>query len=408
MQRVLIVDDSKTIEARLANAIKNKIGCEIIQAPNRQLCFERLNKYKTFDMAFLDLGLPDAPNGEVVDLVSKYDIPIVILTASQGKVDDKLTQTKGVIDYIVKDRAYAIEQATIVARRFMNNKNFRVLIVDDSKTFAYKIASICNRYNLKTDIVHSAQSALDFLQTNDVDVVFVDYIMPNMNGLELTAELRKKYSYEKMSIIAISGSGEKDVIPKFLKFGANDFILKDFTSEELIARLSSQLDMLEHYQTIQKQNKLDKLTSLYNREYFLNLCETKYHQDDFSLIYIDIQNFKDINLKYGLKYGDITLQIISKVIKEQFNQDDIISRFGNDSFLILTYDNNIEQKVDELLYTLQTYVIMIDKTTFSCSFAIGMSSNKNEDLSKMITSVISATETSKTKGKNKISIAKEL
>ena len=78
--------------------------------------------------------------------------------------------------------------------------------------------------------------------------------MPNMNGLELTREIRKKYSKYDLSIIALSGESNRKIISKFLKYGANDFIYKGFTDEEFFSRLNNSLEILELFENCKNES----------------------------------------------------------------------------------------------------------------------------------------------------------
>ena len=103
-----------------------------------------------YDIALLDLNLPDAQGSQIIDLVSKYDIPIIVLTGNESNLTDEILKNPNVIDYIIKDKSFAIEQTINMTKRFINNEKYNVLLVDDSKTYSQQLEDICNKYNLKT------------------------------------------------------------------------------------------------------------------------------------------------------------------------------------------------------------------------------------------------------------------
>lgn len=201
MGKVLIVDDSKTILLRLANTIREKLDFEVIEASCLETTIQRLNKYKNFDLALVDLSLPDAPNGEVIEYMTKFNIPTIILTGNESFNKEEFISKKNVVDYIIKDRSYAIEQAVNMTKRYILNKNYNVLIVDDSRVHAVKIQDLCKKYNLNTFISNNGEDALKILENNDIKLVFTDYNMPIMDGLELTSEIRKRYLLMKLALL---------------------------------------------------------------------------------------------------------------------------------------------------------------------------------------------------------------
>lgn len=413
MKRVLIVDDSRTIEARLSKALQLKMRSEIIQANSRQLCFERLNKFKTFDLALLDLNLPDAPNGEVVDLVMKYNIPVIILTGNENSLDKKLLQKKGVIDYVVKDRSFAIDQASTMAYRFLNNSKHKALVIDDSKTFNFKIQSICQRYNLKTATAISGEEGLEIISNDkDIDIIFVDYMMPGMNGLEFTTEIRKKYRQDQISIIAISGAADKEIIPTFLKYGANDFISKDFSEEEFVARMGAQLDNIELFAKTKDQANKDYMTGAYNRRYLFEVGNEMFEQavskkDDFAIAIIDIDKFKNINDTYGHDIGDIAIKELTNILQQRVLENSLVSRMGGEEFCIVTKGktkDEVTTNLESIREFIYTNVITDNRLHFSFTISIGLTTTLKDTMNEMIKEADIALYEAKNTGRNKLLI----
>jgi diguanylate cyclase (GGDEF)-like protein len=415
MAKILIVEDSPTILARLSDAIIKNLGFEVIQASSFDEARIRLQKNNDIDIALLDLGLPDAKDEEIVDFVQKFDIPIIVLTGSDNERTKELIAKKDIIEYIIKDRSYAVEYAIHIVKRFIQNKNTHILIVDDSKTFGAKLARLCTKYNLLVSTATSGKEALEILsQNNDIKLVFVDFIMPNMSGLELTTEIRKNHSKDDLAIIALSGSDEKDIVTKFLKYGANDFISKDFTNEELIARLNNSLEILELFETTRELANKDYLTGLFNRRYFFTNCSKMYEkakkqQLDVCVAIIDIDFFKKINDTYGHDIGDLALKHISKLLKNELKSEIISSRFGGEEFCIF-FNNTSEIESFKILEEFRKIVannfILHNDTKIYYTISGGICSKTGAGLEDMIKMADSALYTAKQNGRNQIQIFK--
>ncbi len=391
---ILIVDDSKTILTRLTNAIESQLGIKVYAAASMKECADLIlaNKGK-FTLALLDYGLPDAPNGEIINFVKKFNIPSILLTGSKFEKDHDVFKNKNLIDYIIKNGSYAIEYSVSVVKRFIANQDIEVLVVDDSKTFAMKMQGLCMQYNLKTIVNYSAKEALETIKKRpNIKLILVDYMMPEMNGLEFTMELRKTYKKDEVAIIALSGMSEKDIVASFLKYGANDFIYKDFSNEEFFARVNNNLEVLELFQYTQDKSKKDYLTGLFNKKYLLNVGSELYDiakekKRLFSVILIDIDQFLTINESYGHEVGDVVLQRIADLLLETLNKDTVIARMGADQFCVLLQNRpyaEIYQIFSEVKDIVDNTIFEINDLKLKLSISIGANTDFTHSLGDMI------------------------
>jgi PleD family two-component response regulator len=103
--------------------------------------------------------------------------------------------------------------------------------------------------------------ALKKIQENpDVDLVITDYEMPKMDGFALTQKIREKHDKNEIAVIGISGHDEHDIAVRFLKNGANDFIIKPFFTEEFYCRVTQNVETVESFRRLkQVQTELTRL-----------------------------------------------------------------------------------------------------------------------------------------------------
>ncbi len=228
-----------------------------------------------------------------------------------------------------------------------------ILIVDDSKTICHKLSRmISEELGLHPVVAHSKKEALEIIKNNkDIKLVFTDYHMPQMNGLDLTKELRYIYAKDELSIVAISDTTDKKIITQFLKYGANDFLNKDFSDEEFYVRLSSVLEVLELFEEIKDKANKDFLTGAYNRRYFFHEGNNLFQEsNNVKSFMIDIDKFKNINDTYGHDIGDMAIkEVISIVNKRLEGVDSLLSRFGGEEFCGLIFGKN-DEEVLNILY----------------------------------------------------------
>ena len=277
--KILIIDDSLSICNTLKSLIESDIDINILIAKSLKESAQIILKEKgVFDVILADLGLPDAPNGEVIDFLSKFSIPIVVLTGTDNIDIENKFRNKNIVDYIIKDGISALNYATLIVKRIILNKDVKVLVVDDSKSFVQKSVDLLNRYKINALCAYDGEEALEVLKANkDIKIVLTDYMMPKLDGLALTKKIRRNYQKDELSIIVTSNDTSKRIPAKFLKYGANDFLYKGFSNEEFFARINSNIEIIELFDEIKNKANKDHLTGLYNRRYLFNIGNEIYN-----------------------------------------------------------------------------------------------------------------------------------
>ncbi len=406
---ILIVDDSKTILSSLRHAIESKLDITVYTAASMKECADLILKHKgKFSLALLDYNLPDAQNGEIVGFIKKFKIPSILLTGSKLEKENPVFKNENLIDYIIKNGSYAMDYSVSVVKRFILNESVEVLVVDDSKTFAAKMEGLCKKYNLKTVVNYSASDALDTIkQRPNIKLILVDYMMPGMNGLEFVMELRKSYKKDEVAVIALSGTSEKEIVASFLKYGANDFLYKDFSDEEFVARVNNNLEVIELFHDTQDKAKKDYLTGLFNRNYIYNEGEELYKRASdkkelLSLILLDINKFKIINDSYGHDVGDEAIKAVSKILLEYLNKDSLIARLGANEFAILLKNRpyaEVHQTFQEIQEVIANRKFKLVDTDLDLTVSIGATTVLEDSLDDMFHCADEALIDSKKRGR---------
>jgi two-component system, sensor histidine kinase and response regulator len=261
---IIIVEDSKSFGAVLKKNIENSLGQEVVWVQNHGDALHLLaNEGQTFSLAILDLVLPDAPNGEIVDLLLEYNVPTIVLS---GKYSNTLRDelfAKGILDYFIKDNIRVIETVIYFINRFYSNKLINVLVVDDSKSARFILSHFLEVNGFTVFSVASGQEALEIMEQNEILLVITDYQMPEMDGFELVRKIRARYSRYEVAIIGLSAHGDTEVEVQFIKAGANDYLPKPFQKESLSCRISQTVEVIERYR---EQSELIRLhrSILYN------------------------------------------------------------------------------------------------------------------------------------------------
>lgn len=318
---VLVVEDSRSLRGLLSSYLNNYYGLTVVGAGSLVEAKAQLaDKSAQFFCAALDLNLPDAPHGEVVDLVHQHGIPVIVLT---GSVDPALRETmliKQIVDYFIKRDLSEIEQVAHTIGRLWQNRQIKVMVVDDSRSFRGYLQGLLENYQYQTLAASTGKEALTLLAAHpDISLIITDINMPEMNGLELIEAIRRQYRREDLAVIGMSDASKPGMSALLLKTGANDFIAKPFQVEELFCRVTQNTNMMDYVRRLREAATQDFLTRLANRRHALEMGEKLYanaRRGHFQLALgmVDADHFKHVNDHFGHLVGDEALKAIAAAI----------------------------------------------------------------------------------------------
>jgi diguanylate cyclase (GGDEF)-like protein len=414
MKKVLIVDDSKTILTLLKNEFSKEETIDAFFAKDYKEAQELIKQEKDFHAALLDLNLPDAPHGEIVQLANDNNIPAVVLSATHDE-ELKSNILKGdVVDFVLKDDIASISFAIKAISRTLKNYDTTILIVDDSNIYRTVMANSLKKIHINVLEAKDGQEALTILENNPkISLVITDYEMPVLNGLELTFKIREKYKKDQLAIIAISSVDKQETISKFLRFGANDFIHKPFSDNEIITRINSNLELLDLFSQIKDMANKDFLTGLYNRRYFFDsgkqiVSKARRRKQHIAVAMIDIDKFKNLNDTYGHDVGDVAIKEVKNILEYNLRNSDLIARFGGEVFCILLDEISYEDTLmvfEKIRKSFESNIIDIGDISISYTVSIGIFYGMEKiSLDKMIKIADDALYTAKNNGRNQIII----
>lgn len=115
----------------------------------------------------------------------------------------------------------------------------RALVVDDSRAMRKILTRILSGMGIEVTDAENGQVALDRLKENGgIDLCLVDWNMPVMDGYEFICQVRADSSYENMKILMVTTESEIEQMVKALEAGANDYVMKPFTTEVISDKLN--------------------------------------------------------------------------------------------------------------------------------------------------------------------------
>jgi signal transduction histidine kinase len=138
-----------------------------------------------------------------------------------------------------------------------------ILIVDDDPVNVQVLKNHLHLRNYQTIAAQDGFRALDMFEAHKPDIILLDLMMPRMSGLDVCRELRKTYPAHEKPIIILTAKNQIRDLQDGFKHGANDYLTKPFSKNELLARIENQLKLLET--TNQLKNHGKRLEEVVNR-----------------------------------------------------------------------------------------------------------------------------------------------
>jgi len=412
-QRILVVEDNKAVARLISSRVTQELDFITKVAHSYEEARGILDENDAFFLAILDLNLPDAPDGEIVDLVLSREIPSIVLT---GTLDDEVRKrilSKNVVDYIVKEGMHAIDYVIHLIKRLRNNKKIKALVVDDTATFRHLISRLLTQHKFNVITANDGIDALKMVKQHpDLKLILTDYEMPNMDGFELVSELRKDFTKDMMAIIGLSANTSETLSAQFLKKGANDFLSKPFLNEEFYCRVTQNVEIVELINEIREASIRDYLTGLYNRRYLYEIGNNLHSnavRDNLAIAVgmVDIDYFKKINDTYGHDVGDIALKHVANLLTEQVRNTDIVSRCGGEEFCVIL--TNVDRQRALLVFgkirkVIEKSEIQADGKLIKLTISCGVCTAIQNSLEGMIKKADEMLYEAKESGRNRVVI----
>ena len=236
----------------------------------------------------------------------------------------------------------------------------RILVVDDEEGLRSIISQVLSDDGYEVTTAPSGEAALEIFKNTPFSIVMTDVFMGKMTGIDLLHEIKALDPNSQVVIMTSNASLESATAA--LRSGAYDYVTKPFEDLDaissvirraaekvkLILQNETMVDHLEkNAQELEQLNKQlkylatrDALTGLYNRRYFLEALQlefarSKRHGRVFSLLFIDLDNFKQYNDTFGHPAGDALLKGLAEVISRTSRNTSIVARYGGEEFIIL-------------------------------------------------------------------------
>lgn len=291
-----------------------------------------------------------------------------------------------------------------------------VLIVDDSTTNIRVLADIItDEYDII--IATGGKDALEILQEEDVHLILLDVMMPEMDGFEVCKVLKSDEKTKQIPVIFVTALNSTEDEVKGLELGAVDFITKPFSPIVVKTRIRTHLQLYKYSQELENLARIDGLTGIANRREYDMQMEKEWKRAfrnnlPTSLLMMDIDYFKLYNDHYGHGMGDECLRKIGVALSGIAKRTgDLVARYGGEEFVMLlphTDKNGAQVIAEEILQTIRelniphSHSFVSGKITVSIGIA-SLSPSEENDYHLLEKQADEALYKAKNSGRNRIS-----
>ncbi len=260
VKNLLLVADTELHQQQIMELLAGE-GIHIKQSLTAESALQNL-KTVTYDCVILDMDVEHGAGSKLLEIMQQdkehCQIPIISYTNRDLTVEEE-TLLMRCSDEIplkfVSSPERLLDEATLflhqIEAKLPNEKrnmlhmvhdketilkNKKVLIIDDDVRNVFALATVLEENNMETVCAVNGHEGLKLLaENNDVAVVLMDIMMPEMDGYEATKEIRKQPKYRKLPIIALTAKAMRDDKAKCIEAGANDYLAKPIDADKLMS-----------------------------------------------------------------------------------------------------------------------------------------------------------------------------
>lgn len=223
-----------------------------------------------------------------------------------------------------------------------------ILVADDDPDLRDILRSTLEPAGFSVIEAADGDQALQLVRAQPPDLVILDYQMPQLTGPQVCERLKQDLLLRHLPVILLTGKSEVQDKVEGINAGADDYVVKPFEPEELLARIQM---VLRRTVRDLEANPLTRLPGNPSIQRELERCITS--GKPFAACYIDLNRFKAFNDHYGFKRGDEVIQRTATILLEASrtcgSQGDFVGHIGGDDFLIVTEAACAERLCEDII-----------------------------------------------------------
>ncbi|MEM1380278.1 MAG: PleD family two-component system response regulator [Pseudomonadota bacterium] len=448
--RVLVVDDLEP-NVKLLEAKLRAEYFEVVTALSGQEAIEIAESQQP-DIVLLDVMMPGMDGFQTCEHLKQsektWHIPVVMVTALDQQADRVAGLNAGADDFITKPvhdialfsrvrsltrfkqmtdelrhRHQAGERMGVVTQadlsKFDESHSIVLVVTDKDNIAELDQGSSYLPKNLSIVYENDARAALDAIRRGEPDLVLLDLGLESYDPLRLCSAIRAFDMTRLAPLLAIASADETRHVVRALDLGVSDYVLSPIDSEELAARVRTQLRRMRYIEHLRESLNqtmemaiMDQLTGLYNRRFLGNqgsrLIDDAFRdKQPMACLMVDIDHFKNVNDTLGHDAGDVVLREIAGRLTTSVRGSDLACRTGGEEFAVLmprTPRESAHEIAERVLKAVsETPAKLANGTEVPVTVSIGCSVlSQNDSLATLLKRADEALYKSKQNGRNRI------
>ena len=303
-------------------------------------------------------------------------------------------------------------------------KQSRILVVDDIKTNCDVLKRRLENNTFLVEVSMSGKDALEKIAKEKFDLVLLDVLMPEVNGLEVLIKIREEYSADKLPVIMVSSFDDVESISKCIQLGASDYLPKPVNSTILTQKVASTLERKslrereeQLLSELHRQAITDEMTGVPNRRYVFEQLERSFDdieknsKEHFATAIFDIDHFKNVNDTYGHAAGDEIIKKVCNLATSIIKSPNIFGRIGGEEFLAVIFndsENHLQQICEKIRTSVEKEETLFDNQKISVTLSGGVCfSNESSSVSDLVNKADERLYLAKKNGRNKFYLKEE-
>lgn len=235
---------------------------------------------------------------------------------------------------------------------------FPVLVVDDNLLLRTMLESNLKAAGYRVVTAENGRQALEIFRSGYYPIVLTDWVMPEMDGLELCRAIRSDDSGRYTYLILLTSQNSKNDLISGLEAGADEYLIKPAHQSELVTRLKTArriLDLETSLKTaldeVKNLSLVDPLTGIFNRRFMderipIEIKRAYRYERSLSLILVSINRFREITGTHGYFVGDQVLKASADCIAESVRKEiDWLARYGEEEFVVVLPETDAQGAV---------------------------------------------------------------
>ncbi len=235
----------------------------------------------------------------------------------------------------------------------------RILIVDDDQDIARILRFRLQKKGFDCVLAANGLEALEKIDTHHPDLVLLDVMMPKMDGFTTCREIRKRNAWSRIPVIMLTAKGDTTDKVSGISEGADDYVVKPFEFEELLARIHMIM------RRTSENMSANPLTGLPGNNVISKQIEAAIgNNSGFAACYVDLDHFKAYNDEYGFEAGDKIIQCAADILVsacEEHAEHSFVGHIGGDDFLFLVDVDSFEACCEDVIQRFDREIVQFYK-----------------------------------------------